>query len=201
MVEFGPNGSVIDPPAMTAPDERSGYTIEAKAKIRRIGLASALCGVGACFLVALIGVILIFLGVQTTSLFGQDVDLIFGSSGFLQGVGMAVLMSAMNWYFGYFTIPGAALALGFSIGRFPRRGITEPAPYYRWGAIWGAILVGGTTAIASAFIPSDGESMVILGAAIGGALIGAAAGFTCGGIFRGIVRPAEQVQRIQVDVF
>ena len=201
MVEFGPNGSVIGAPAAKAPDASSGYTVETQAKIRRIGLASALCGVGACFLVALIGVILIFLGVQTADLFGQDADLIFGTSGFLQGIGMAVLMSAMNWYFGYFTIPGAALALGFSIGRFPRRGITDPAPYYRWGAIWGAILVGGTTSIASAFIPSEGEFMVIVGAAVGGALIGATAGFICGAIFRGIVRPAEQVQRIQVDVF
>ena len=201
MVEFGPNGSVIGPAPNAGPDPNSGYTVATNTKIRRIGLASALCGIGACFLVALIGVILLFLGIQTADLFGQDADMIFGTSGFLQGIGMAVLMSAMNWYFGYFTIPGAARARGVSIGRFPARGITDPAPYYRWGAIWGAILVGGTTAIASAFIPSEGERMVILGAAVGGGLIGAAAGFICGGIFRGIVRPAEQVQRIQVDVF
>ena len=180
---------------------QSSYSVPTNTKFKRIGLASFLCGLGACFSVALIGVILLFLGFQIADLLGSDASIVFGESGFRQGIGMAVLMSAMNWYFGYFTIPGAALALGFSIGRFPRRGITDPAPYYRWGAIWGAILVGGTTSIASAFIPSESEFMVIVGAAVGGALIGATAGFICGAIFRGIVRPAEQVQRIQVDVF
>ena len=200
MAEFGPNGSVISP-AAEAEAPSNTYMVDTKAKIRRVGLASILCSIGACFLVALIGVILLFFGFQTADLFGQDIDMLFGSSTFLEGVGMAVLMSAMNWYFGYFTIPGAALALAFSIGRFPRRRITDPAPYYRWGAIWGAILVGGTTATASAFIPTEGQLMTVIGAGLSGALIGALAGTICGGIFRGIVRPAEQVQRIQVDVF
>ncbi|MEO0608720.1 MAG: hypothetical protein AAFY82_10865, partial [Pseudomonadota bacterium] len=126
---------------------------------------------------------------------------VFGSSGFLQGIGIAVVMAAMNWYFGYFTIPAAALALAVSIGRLPRRGITAPAAYFRWAAIWGAFLVGGTTGIAAGLIPSDGGVDVISGAVIMGALIGGLAGAICGAIFRGIVRPAEQVQRIQVDVF
>lgn len=200
MAEFDPNGSVISS-APQSEAESSAYMVDAKAKIRRVGLASILCGIGACFLVALIGVILLFLGFQTAELFGQDIDLIFGASTFLEGVGMAVLMSAMNWYFGYFTIPGAALALAFSIGRLPRRRITHPAPYYRWGAIWGAILVGGTTATASAFIPTEGQLLTVLGAGLAGSIIGALAGTICGAIFRGIVRPAEQVQRIQIDVF
>lgn len=198
MAEFGPNGTVIGSPSEAAD---AGYTVSTDTKIKRVGLACLLCGIGACFLVALIGVIFLFLGFQTAALFGQDAGLMFGETGFTQGIGIAVLMSAMNWYFGYFTIPAAALALAFSIGRFPRRGITNPAAYYRWSAIWGAILVGGTTGIAATLIPSDGELSVALGAAVMGALIGALAGMMCGAIFRGIVRPAEQVRRIQVEVF
>lgn len=195
MVEFGDNGSV------TADASTAGYTVSTKTKFKRIGLASFLCGIGACFSVALIGVMLLFIGFQTAALFGQDAGLIFGDEGFLQGVSMAVFMSAMNWYFGYFTIPAAAIVLAFSLGRFPRRGITYPAPYYRWGAIWGAILVGGTTAIASYFIPSEARELASFGALLTGATIGATAGMICGAIFRGIVRPAEQVRKIQVDVF
>lgn len=198
MAEFGPNGAVI-PSAKPATD--IGYAVNTHTKIKRIGLACALCGVGACLLVALIGVTLLFLGFQTAALFGQDASVIFGGSGFLLGVGIAVVMSAMNWYFGYLTIPAAAFALAFSIGRFPRRGITAPAAYFRWATIWGAILVGGTTGIAATLVPSEGNIYVTLGAAMMGALIGAVAGAICGAIFRGIVRPAEQVQRIQVDVF
>ena len=188
--------------AHTAPSPPlSGYAVPTRTKFKRIGLASFLCGIGACFSVALIGVILLFLGFQIAELFGRDASILFGESGFRQGIGMAVLMSAMNWYFGYFTVPAAALVLLFSLGRFPRRGITRALPYYRWGAIWGAVLVGGTTGIASYFIPNEAREAAALSALLTGAAIGAAAGLICGAIFRGIVRPAEQVRTIQVDVF
>ena len=180
---------------------QSSYSVPTNTKFKRIGLASFLCGLGACFSVALIGVILLFLGFQIADLLGSDASIVFGESGFRQGIGMAVLMSAMNWYFGYFTIPAAALVLLFSLGRFPRRGITRALPYYRWGAIWGAVLVGGTTGIASYFIPSEARVVAALSALLTGASIGAVAGLVCGAIFRGIVRPAEQVRTIQVDVF
>lgn len=179
----------------------NSYAVPTKTKFKRIGLASILCGIGACFMVALNGVILLFLGFQVSALFGQNAGMIFDDSGFLQGVGIAVLMSAMNWYFGYFTIPAAAIVLAFSIGRFPRRGITHAWPYFRWAAIWGALLVGGTTGTASAFIPNESHVLVITGAALMGATIGAATGLICGAIFRGIVRPAEQVRQIQIEVF
>jgi len=195
MAEFGDDGR------MRSPAPRSGYTVETKAKIKRIGLASFLCGIGACFSVALIGVTLLFLAFQISDLFGTDAGIVFNQSGILQGMGMAVLMSAMNWYFGYFTVPAAAIVLALSLGRFPRRGITRPVPYYRWGAIWGAILVGGTTGIASYFIPTEAQMTTAIGASLAGAAIGATAGLFCGAIFRGIVRPAEQVRQIQVDVF
>ena len=185
------------------PDQSPGasYAVPTRTKFKRIGLASVLCGIGACFSVALIGVTFLFLAFQIASLFGSDASLVFGETGFRQGIGMAVLMSAMNWYFGYFTIPAAATVLLFSLGRFPRRGITQAMPYYRWGAIWGALLVGGTTGIAAYFIPSEAREAAAFSALLTGAAIGAVAGLICGAIFRGIVRPAEQVRKIQVDVF
>ncbi|MCR9080268.1 MAG: hypothetical protein NXH78_14325 [Hyphomonadaceae bacterium] len=195
MAEFG---DTAPSPASTT---QAGYAVPTKTKFKRIGLASFLCGIGACFSVALIGVILLFLAFQIADLFGNSAEVIFGESGLRQGIGMAVLMAAMNWYFGYFTVPAAAIVLALSLGRFPRRGITRPLPYYRWGAIWGAVLVGGTTGIASYFIPSEAKEAAALSAFLTGAAIGAVAGLICGAIFRGIVRPAEQVRQIQVDVF
>lgn len=195
MAEFGDTAPT---PVSTT---RAGYAVPTKTKFKRIGLASFLCGIGACFSVALIGVILLFLAFQIADLFGNNAEVIFGKSGLRQGIGMAVLMAAMNWYFGYFTVPAAAIVLALSLGRFPRRGITRPLPYYRWGAIWGAVLVGGTTGIASYFIPSEAKEAAALSAFLTGAAIGAVAGLICGAIFRGIVRPAEQVRQIQIDVF
>lgn len=199
MVNFGPNGTVL-PGDQTVSSSSTGYAVPTTAKFKRIGLASFLCGMAACILVTLIGLTLLFLGFQISSLFGRDASLIFGDDGPLQGIGFATLMSAMNWYVAYFTVPAAWVAIAFSLGRFPRRGIVEPQPYYRWGAIWGGFLVGTTTGIASYML----SSMNFVTASSGfltGATIGAIAGLVCGGIFRGIVRPAEQVKQIQVDVF
>ncbi len=199
MAEFGPNGTVIAA-ASSATGTMPDYTVPVTAKFKRIGLASFLCGMAACILVALIGVTLLFLSFQFAGLFGRDAGIVFSDDGFLQGMGLATLMSAMNWYLGYFTIPAAWIAIAFSLGRFPRRGIVRPGPYYRWGAIWGAILVGGTTGIAC-FLMASSNIASGVGGLVAGAAIGAAAGLICGAIFRGIVRPAEQVKRIQVDVF
>ncbi|MEM7459531.1 MAG: hypothetical protein AAF331_08705 [Pseudomonadota bacterium] len=199
MVEFGPNGTVMARDQDSDPDQ-AAYTVPTVTRLKRIGLASFLCGMAACVLVTLIGVILLFLGFQISSLFGRDAGLIFSDEGFLQGIGFATLMSAMNWYFAYFTVPAAWVAMWFSLGRFPRRGIVRPQPYYRWGAIWGGFLVGSTTGIAS-FLLIDMNPLATLGGFATGAIIGAVAGLICGAIFRGIVRPAEQVKQIQVDVF
>ena len=199
MVEFGPNGSVL-PSHQPVGTAASSYTVPTVAKFKRIGLASFLCGMAACVLVTLIGAALLFLAFQIGGLFGRDVGLVFADDGILQGIGFATLMSAMNWFFAYFTVPAAWLAIGFSLGRFPRRGILHAAPYYRWGAIWGALLVGGTTGISS-FIVSQAIFTAAMSGFFMGALIGAVAGLVCGAIFRGIVRPAEQVKQIQVDVF
>jgi len=199
MVSFGPNGTVL-PGDQTVGANAASYAVPTTAKFKRIGLASFLCGMAACVLVSLIGLILMFLGFQVSSLFGRDAGLIFGEEGPLQGIGFATLMSAMNWYVAYFTVPAAWVAIAFSLGRFPRRGIVEPQPYYRWGAIWGSFLVGTTTGIASYLLSSANIATAVSGF-VTGAAIGAVAGLVCGAIFRGIVRPAEQVKQIQVDVF
>ncbi len=199
MVKFGPSGTVL-PGDQTVGGSGATYAVPTTAKFKRIGLASFLCGMAACILVTLIGVTLLFLGFQISSLFGRDAGLIFGDDGPLQGIGFATLMSAMNWYVAYFTVPAAWVAIAFSLGRFPRRGIVEPQPYYRWGAIWGGFLVGTTTGIAS-YMLSNTNMVTGFTGFLTGATIGAVAGLICGAIFRGIVRPAEQVKQIQVDVF
>lgn len=199
MDKFGPNGTVL-PGEQTASVPSESYTVPTTAKFKRIGIASFLCGMAACILVTLIGVTLLFLGFQISSLFGRDAGLIFGDDGPLQGIGFATLMSAMNWYVAYFTVPAAWVAIAFSLGRFPRRGIVEPQPYYRWGAIWGGFLVGTTTGIASYLLSSQNFATALSGF-LTGVAIGAVAGLVCGAIFRGIVRPAEQVKQIHVEVF
>lgn len=195
MTEFGPNGSVISqsPP-------KTGYTIPTQVKFKRVGLASFLCGVAACISVALIGLAIIFLYTQVWVMLTGHPNDAFDSQGLLSGAGMAVMMSAMNWYVGYFTIPAAWLALGLSLGRFPKRQILTKGPYLRWGGIWGAILVGGTTTVFSAIFGGT-EISVIIGALLTGSTIGAIAGLVCGWLFLTIVRPAEQVSQVRVDVF
>ena len=199
MDKFGPNGTIL-PGAQTASGPGASYTVPTTAKFKRIGMASFLCGMAACILVTLIGVTLLFLGFQISSLLGRDAGLIFGDDGPLQGIGFATLMSAMNWYVAYITVPAAWVAIAFSLGRFPRRGIVEPQPYYRWGAIWGGFLVGTTTGIASYLLSSQNFATALSGF-LTGVAIGAVAGLVCGAIFRGIVRPAEQVKQIHVEVF
>lgn len=200
MTEFGDNGTVVSDGG--SPRRRPGYRL-AKPKLKRVGLACFLCGVAACVSVALVAFAIGFLVSITRSLLGVDGALI-GDEGFWAGAGVALLLSAMNWWLFYITIPVAWLALGLSIGRFPRRGITRPLPYYRWASIWGAILVGGTSLLfssASFFGRSNPELSFTVGAGFLGIMIGALAGLSCGWLFLAIVKPAEQVQQINVDVF
>lgn len=184
----------------TSAAETADYAIPTKVKFKRIGLASFLCGMAACVLVTLIGVFLLFTGYQVSSLFGRDADVLFADDGVLQGVGFATLMAAMNWFFAYFTVPAAWVVIALSLGRLPRRGIIRAQPYYRWGAIWGAILVGTTTGITCSILSEMRVTTTISGF-VTGALIGAIAGLICSAIFRGIVRPSEQVKHIQIEVF
>lgn len=200
MAEFGPNGTVIIAP-------EPGEYREAPVKLKRVALACFLCGVGACVAVALIGAAIGFTGYTVMNIAGGSRD-IFDERGLLAGIGFAVIISAMNWWFCYLTIPAAWIALGFSIGRFPRRGITHAGPYYRWGGIWGAILVGGTCGFFAALMaldPYSGDGFArlshVIGASLTGLIIGAIAGVICGWLFRAIVQPAQQIRQLEVDVF
>ncbi len=183
MAEFGPNGTVID-----APLRPYQGSLSEKPKVKRVGLAVFLSAFVSCLLVALGG----FLGMAVAGSLGV---LQAGSLG--RGIELALIICAYNWVLFFITIPVSALALGFSIGRFPRRHIVEPAPYFRWGAIWGAILVAGTTAV---FGFSSGPA-VGLGALITGLLIGIPAGLACAGLFLAIVKPRQQLGMAAADVF
>ncbi len=207
MVQFGPNGTVTGS-ASASSSAPSSYSVPTKGKLKRVALACFLCGVAACISVAIIAVVVFFTYSTIVSVTGLSGNAFSVGQGFLGGASIALGMSAMNWYFFYITIPAAWLALGLSIGRLPRRGITNAAPYYRWGVIWGAILVGATTTFFSitlggGFDPSFNRATpsFIAGASLTGLAVGAVAGALCGGLFLAIVRPAEQVRRIQVDVF
>ena len=208
MTDFGPNGTVMSSPQEPAAT-RSDYTIHEPKKIKRVALACFLCGVNACISVTIIAIIIIFSVSMFDGLTGNNGNVFGSSRGFLGGSFLALGMSAMNWWLFYITIPAAWIAIGCSIGRFPHRGITRAIPYYRWGMIWGALLVGGTTTFFSTMLGTGGwdgltrtlEASYVLGAALTGGAIGAAAGALCGALFLAIVRPAEQVRRIEIEVF
>lgn len=195
MAELGANSTVTSP--LT-------YAPATKPKIKRVALAVLLCGPAASIGVALISAVLIFVYSVLNEALGINID-VGGpnSGGFGFGLAIAVLGGAFNWYFFYLTVPAAWLALGFSIGRFPRRGISAPKSYYRWGGIWGAALVGSVTMIAAGLFGSDGGESVIsgLGGLIGGAAIGGLAGLLCAALFLMIVRPEQQMETVDAEVF
>ncbi len=190
---------LVDP--VTKPTADPGYSTR-KPNLKRIGLASFLCGVAACVTVSLIAILIAFVYFQISAVSASQsaMNNAMSNGGLLGGAGMATVMAAFNWYVGYITIPVAWLVLGLSLGRFPRRGIIRAAPYYRWGAIWGAILVGTTSSIATGLV-AGWQVLSIIGALGTGLFIGAVAGCVCGWLFRAIVRPGEQINNLQVDVF
>ena len=196
MTEFGPNGEVISPPGAATLPSYAGTTIRS-AKIKRVKLALFLCSLAACLGVTLLGVVAIFLGALVGELSGAQYDY-FYSNGFWMGMQMGAGMAAYNFILFFVTVPAAWIALGFSIGRFPKRRITHRIAYLRWGAIWGVILVAGTTTLFGALI---GGWLSGIGAALPGILIGAIAGLGCGFLFHAIVQPDKQTAQIDVDVF
>lgn len=195
MAEFGANGTVTMP--LT-------YAPVQKPRIKRVALAILLCGPAASIGVALISALLIFIYSTLHEPLGINIDIGEpNNGGFGFGLAIAVLGGAFNWYFFYLTVPAAWLALGFSVGRFPRRGISAPAPYYRWGAVWGALLVGSVTTIAAGLFGSDDGKTIVsaLGGLVGGAAVGGVAGLLCAALFRLIVRPERQMEAVDADVF
>ena len=165
-------------------------------RVKRIRLALLAASFAACVSVALIGFVMaglmqVMFGVLGFSAFG------LGLSGFLNGVQLAFNLASLNFVLFFITIPGAAMALGFSVGRLPHRGITALAPYMRWGAIWGGILVGGTTGAFGLF----GGIASAAGGLFAGAVTGALAGLFCGFLMHRIIAPARQLTEMDVSVF
>ena len=196
MAEFGPNGAAIgsgDPVS-----DRDYALTDEKPKIRRVLLACFLCGICASISVALIAAITAFVFSSATSAFGMPAAEFGERSNFMSGACMAVMMAGFNWVVFYIVIPVTWVMLFFSIGLFPRRGILRHAPYYRWGAIWGALLVGAPTGIFGVAAENQGA---FLGALLTGLAIGCAAGLLCASLFLAIVRPKQQLSLPAADVF
>ena len=182
----------------TAPAEAApAYAMEAQPRrIKRVKLAIFLSALAACVAVSIIGLlamtlILLFIGL------GSSGGLAAGGDDFGGGALIAAQLSAMNFILFFITIPAAAIVIGFSVGRFPHRGISGVKSYLRWGAIWGAILVGGTTCLFGLL----GGPASAAGALICGGCIGGLAGTFCGFLFHAIVQPARQLTLMDVSVF
>lgn len=170
----------------------------ARRSFRRIKLGLFFSSLAACLLVTLIGIVFSQILRLAVGLAGAAMDYSqFASGGFLGGVQGALMLASYNFFLFIITVPAAWLALGLSIGRMPYRGIVRRAPFIRWGSIWGAILVGGTTGFFG-FL----DSMVSgSGALLAGGLVGALAGALCGLLFYAIVKPANQLADVDIDVF
>lgn len=196
MVEFGPHGAVVESDG-TVP-ERDYAVPDKKPKIRRVLLACFLCGICASISVALIAALTAFVFSSATSMLGMAPAEFGERSDFMSGAFMAVMMAGFNWIVFYIVIPVTWVILFLSIGLFPRRGILRHAPYYRWGAIWGAVLVAAPTGILGISAESQDAFM---GALLTGLAIGCAAGLLCASLFLAIVRPQRQLGKLATDVF
>ena len=164
--------------------------------IKRVKLGLFLSSLAACLGVSVIGGLLLAFVQIALGLFGMNGTEPFQST-FSSGVVTGLQLAALNFVLFLITVPAAWLALGLSIGRMPHRRIATRKPYIRWAAIWGAILVGGTTFIFGLIesIPTG------IGALLSGASVGALAGVGCGFLFYAIVRPAEQLRDVDISVF
>ena len=171
--------------------------VERPRRVKRVKLALFLSSMAACVAVAIVGFLLMALSFTVIGLAGQAPGLAVGAGDFRGGALLAAQLSAMNFILFFVTVPAAAVSLGLSIGRFPYRGITSMKPYLRWGAIWGGILVGGTTGAFGLF----GGAASAIGALMCGGVIGGIAGTFCGFLFLTIVQPARQLTEMDVSVF
>ena len=166
-------------------------------RIRHVKLALFLSSLAACLSVTLLGLLGTAFVYLVMSLFGvQHFYQLNGAFG--KGAVLGVQMATYNFILFFITVPAAWLAMGLSIGRFPHRGIVQRAPYLRWAAIWGTLLVGGTTGLFGTLIsgPLGGFAALLTGG-----MIGAVAGLLCGLLFLAIVKPAEQLHQADISVF
>lgn len=166
-------------------------------RVKRVKLALFLSALAACLVVSLIGLIAVGLFDIALRIIGGGGDRAASQGGLSAGAVLAAQLAAFNFILFFITVPAAALALGFSIARFPHRGITARKPYLRWGAIWGAILVGGTTVLLGWF----GGAASAAGALVAGGAVGGIAGGFCGFLLHRIVAPARQLADVDLNVF
>jgi len=186
---------------MTGRAESAGqlpdYATPARPKrVKRIRLAVLVASFAACASVTLMGYVFLGLMELAFGILGWG-RLAVGQTGFLSGVETGLQLAALNFFLFFITVPAAALALGLSIGRLPHRGVTALMAYLRWGAIWGAILVGGTTFVFGWF----GGAAAAIGALVSGGAIGGLAGGFCGFLMHRIVAPAKQLTEMDLSVF
>jgi len=165
-------------------------------RVKRVRLALLVASFAACLSVTLMGFIFMGLMQLAFGVLGWE-GIAVGQRGFLGGVQMALQLSSLNFFLFFITVPAAALALGLSVGRLPHRGITALRPYLRWGAIWGGILVGGTTFAFGLF----GGAVAAAGALLTGLGIGGLAGGFCGFLLHRIIAPARQLTEMDVSIF
>ncbi|HIG23075.1 hypothetical protein [Henriciella sp.] len=173
------------------------YGTTAPTRIKRVALSVLLCGIAASLLVALIAGLILFAITVTAGVTGSTTSGLTTGDGFFAGAFLALMFCAFNWFVFYAVVPVTWLVLGFSIGRFPRRGIGSPAAYLRWSAIWGALLAGGISSLFTLNI----SFIAWFGGLITGGAVGALAGIVCGWLFIMIVRPARQLADTTADVF
>ena len=167
-------------------------------RFRRIKLGLLLSSMAACLGVTLLGFICTAMLSNILGLSGASMNYeLIGSNSLMGGVSLGFQLASINFLLFFITVPAAWLALGLSIGRLPYRGIVNRKPFLRWGAIWGAILVGGTTGGFGLLV----GPLQALGALVSGGLIGAVAGLGCGLLFYAIVKPANQLADVDVNVF
>lgn len=174
-----------------------GYAVSPRPRrVKRVWLATFVSALAACISVTLIGFVASGILHSLFAITGIG-RFALGQTGFFGGFALALQLSAMNFFLFFLTVPAAALALGLSVGRFPHRGITVRKPYLRWGAIWGAILVGGVSLIFGSF----GGAGAAFGALIGGVMVGGAAGTFCGYLMHRIIDPVRQLRDVDISVF
>lgn len=170
----------------------------AQRRFKRIKLALFLSSMAACLGVTLLGLIGSSMVATMGDILGSAMSFdTIGSPTFAGGVYMGLQLAAYNFMLFFVTVPAAWLALGLSIGRLPYRGIVKRRPFVKWAIIWGVILVGGTTGGFGLLISLSHA----LGSFLAGSLIGATVGAGCGLLFYAIVKPANQIADVDVDVF
>ncbi len=180
----------------------------ASRRFKRIKLGLFLSSLAACLGVTLLGAIGSGFVALATGIAGISTYSLDGQQSFAGGLLLGLQLATYNFFLFFITVPAAWLALGLSIGRLPYRGIVKRVPFVRWGAIWGSILVGGTTGIFGGLIGSASAGdfsvsaiLYIVGSLVSGILIGFVAGALCGLLFHTIVKPAQQLADVDVNVF